>query len=209
MLAGKYRYRLDKEFKPLIIGRGAFSQVYEGVDTSTGTPVAIKVFNYEGSSKKITPKQMRQQFQHIVECFIKVHGPISQRSSSNTPQECSSPSFHSEGSMSDILSGDLVVNLIDYSRTEEGKPGASTRDNYLYFIVLELGLYTLDDYIFTRGKNNVPFRLDEIRSIFWDITRMVAVLHKKSLAHMDIKPQNIMKFADGRWKLFGSPWYST
>jgi len=200
MLAGRYRYRVGKDNKPFEIGKGAFSQVYEGVDITNGMPVAIKVFN-EGATKKSSPKQMRTQFQHIVDCFIKVHGPISQRSSSSTLEENSSPSFHSEGSMTDILSGDLVVNLIDYSRNEAGKPGASPQDSYQYFIVLELGLYTLDDYIYTRGQRKQGLTLDETRGIFWDLTRMVAVLHKKSLAHMDIKPQNIMRFGDGRWKL--------
>ena len=196
MLASRYRYRVDKNLQPVIIGSGAFSQVYEGVDIETGRMVAIKVFK-EGSSAK----QMRCEFQRIVDCFIKVHGPLSQRSSASTLEECSSPSFHSYESMSEILSGDLVVNLIDYSRNESGKPGASKNDNYQYFVVLELGLYTLDDYIYTRGQNNHPFSLEEIRSIFWDLTRMVALLHRKSLAHMDIKPQNIMRFPDDKWKL--------
>ena len=196
MLASRYRYRVDKNLKPVVIGSGAFSQVYEGVDVETGRLVAIKVFR-EGTSAK----HMRSEFQRIVDCFIKVHGPLSQRSSSSSLEESSSPSFHSNETMNDILSGDLVVNLLDYSKNESGKPGASRNDNYQYFVVLELGLYTLDDYIFTRGQANRPFSLAEIRSIFWDLTRMVALLHRKSLAHMDIKPQNIMRFDDGRWKL--------
>ena len=112
-------------------------------------------------------------------------------------------SFRSNWEMSKMLrmtviTRELVVSLLDYSKLPDGKPG---KENGEFYVVMELGDYSLEEYISYRDSIKSPFTVEEVRSIMWDITRVVCLLHAQGLAHLDIKPGNIMLFNSTFWKL--------
>jgi len=89
----------------------------------------------------------------------------------------------------------LFMQLIDYSRTEDGKPGPDPEDGELYVIV-EPGTFTLKDYLKTRRDQNCAMSADTVRSLTRSIMLVIAGLHSKSLVHLDLKPANLMFFND-------------
>jgi serine/threonine protein kinase len=97
-----------------------------------------------------------------------------------------------------LVARDLTVTLLDYSRGPDGKPG---RENDEFFIVMELADMSLEEYIEARHRAKQPFSVDEVRCILHDVTRMVCLLHAHGLAHLDVKPANIMLFQSTSWKL--------
>jgi serine/threonine protein kinase len=97
-----------------------------------------------------------------------------------------------------LVSKELIVSLLDYSRGPDGRPGKENGD---FYVVMELGDISLEEYIDYRLKANLPLTLPEIRSILHDVTRMVCLLHSQGLAHLDVKPANIMLFNSTFWKL--------
>ena len=97
-----------------------------------------------------------------------------------------------------VITRELIVSLLDYSKGPDGKPG---KENGEYYVVMELGDYSLEEYISYRERIKSPFTVDEVRSILWDIARVVCLLHAQGLAHLDIKPANIMLFNSTFWKL--------
>ena len=107
-----------------------------------------------------------------------------------------------------LITKELVVSLLDYSRSADGKPG---KENGQYYVVMELGDYSLEDYIEARARSKQPFTVEEVRSILYDISRVVCLLHAQGLAHLDIKPANIMLFNSTFWKLidFDGCFYSS
>jgi serine/threonine protein kinase len=98
-----------------------------------------------------------------------------------------------------LVAKELVVSLLDYSRGSDGKsPG---KENGEFFMVMELGDISLEQYIEYRANNGKPFTVEEIRTILYDVTRMVCLLHSQGLAHLDVKPANIMLFNSTFWKI--------
>jgi len=102
------------------------------------------------------------------------------------------------GSRLSVITKELIVSLLDYSKGPDGKPG---KENGEYYVVMELGDYSLEEFISYRQNIAQPFTIDEVRSILWDVARVVCLLHAQGLAHLDIKPANIMLFNSTFWKL--------
>lgn len=94
---------------------------------------------------------------------------------------------------------DLFLQLVDYSRDAAGEPAPSADDGQLY-IVTELGEYSLLDYLWACWERGAELPKEVVRRLARDIVRVVAALHAKGLAHLDLKPENLMIF-DGRLKL--------
>jgi serine/threonine protein kinase len=197
-----------------VIGRGAFSVVYKGKHRLTGQAVAIKVFKDTDDVR----------FLHTIKCFDKITGgshhklrnevsslvgrwspaqPESEMASIRN-ESIAAASFKPSKEMAQqlklaLVTKELVVSLLDFSRGPDGKsPG---KENGEYFIVMEMGDLSLEEYIEYRLRVGEPFTVEEIRSILYDVTRMVCLLHSKGLAHLDVKPANIMLFNSTFWKL--------
>merc|ERR1719337_29103 len=83
------------------------------------------------------------------------------------------------------------VQLVDFSKNKKGQPAAAEDGNV--YIILELALYTLDDYLHDRRKCNKPMRMPDVQKVFKSLVNMVALLHAHDLVHLDIKPENIMR----------------
>ena len=197
------------ERTPEVIGRGAFSVVYKGRHKLTGQSVALKVFNDCDDVR----------FMHTIKCFDRMHsrpeGGVGRWSPAPVESEMASirnesvrsiavASYRPTKEMAQelklaLVTKELIVSLLDYSRGPDGKtPG---KENGEFFIIMELGDLSLEEYIEYRSQLGQPFSLDEIRSILYDVTRMVCLLHSHGLAHLDIKPANIMLFNSTFWKL--------
>mmetsp|Transcript_20906 Transcript_20906/g.60314 ORF Transcript_20906/g.60314 Transcript_20906/m.60314 type:complete len:429 (+) Transcript_20906:155-1441(+) len=95
------------------------------------------------------------------------------------------------------------VKLLDYSKTEGGKPGLDPADDVL-FLVFELGDESLEETITSLSGQGSTLPLKELRKIQWTLVSMVWGLHAAGYVHLDIKPKNVMRFGTGssaQWKL--------
>merc|ERR1719506_983922 len=89
--------------------------------------------------------------------------------------------------------------LVDYSQDASGTPSQDPDDGVVY-VVTELAQYSLKDYLALRREQNRPLPKDSVKSITRAVILVVAGLHAKGLAHLDLKPENLMMF-NGRLKL--------
>lgn len=98
----------------------------------------------------------------------------------------------------DCPGGDFFVKLLGYSKSE-GRPGPA-RDGRFYTI-LELGEERLDQWL---SKTNKSMPKVWALTGFADVARALFSalhhLHTRGLVHLDIKPENIMRFGTC-WKL--------
>ena len=190
-----------------VIGRGAFSIVYKGRHRLTGQSVAIKVFKDTDDVR----------FMHTIKCFDRLNSATGGKGGpgrwSPAQPESEMASIRNESVRSiavvsykpthqlrlALVTKELVVSLLDFSRGPDGKsPG---NENGEYYIIMELGDLSLEEYIEYRAKTGEAFSVTEMRSIMYDVTRMVCLLHSQGLAHLDVKPANIMLFNGTLWKL--------
>jgi serine/threonine protein kinase len=195
-----------------VIGSGAFATVYKGRNRVSGASVAVKVFRTDSETTTA-------RFQHTIRCFEKISNMLDRSNSSPStqspeiasvfnsstpPKEPSLMSYRPPtrevGRMLKLaaVKRELIVGLLDYSRGVDGRPGADEKGEF--WLVMELGDFSLEEYIDYRKKRG-RFSESEIRALIWDITRMACLLHSQGLAHLDIKPANIMLFNGTHWKL--------
>jgi serine/threonine protein kinase len=93
----------------------------------------------------------------------------------------------------------LFMLLTDYSQTPNGEPAADPDDGVVY-VVTELAQYSLKDYLALRREQARPLPKESVKSITKAVILVLAGLHAKGLAHLDMKPENLMMF-NGRLKL--------
>mmetsp|Transcript_134139 Transcript_134139/g.267683 ORF Transcript_134139/g.267683 Transcript_134139/m.267683 type:complete len:666 (+) Transcript_134139:72-2069(+) len=163
-----------------VMGQGTFSICRKGVEIGTGRPVAIKIYKEKRGSNAAVKFQ---KFIRQIEVLEELQRPL-------TPPDdgrlwCSE--------LEGVSPAKLFMQLIDYSRTEDGKPGPDPEDGELYVIV-EPGTFTLKDYLKTRRDQNCAMSADTVRSLTRGIMLVVAGLHSKGLVHLDLKPENLMFF---------------
>jgi serine/threonine protein kinase len=68
------------------------------------------------------------------------------------------------------------------------------------YVVTEVLDYSLKDYLEARHEQHMPITPDVVKQITNNFLYCVAVLHAKGFAHLDIKPENIMR-GQSIWKL--------
>jgi len=98
---------------------------------------------------------------------------------------------------------DCFVKLLDYSRTSTGEPGYDAEDESLY-LIFEAGQKSLDDLLSERATKDASLDVHELRALQWSLISIAFGLHAAGYVHMDIKPQNVMRFKEGgrhQWKL--------
>jgi serine/threonine protein kinase len=183
LILGRYVMGLRRKD---ILGRGAFAICRQGVDTTTGQRVAIKIYKKHDETHDAMTKFCRQVsvLQELQEPFSKPVDPSLWSSELDTVQPCN-----------------LFMRLIDYSKDENGEPGCSpnSEDNQLY-IVTEMAQYSLQDLLVAHRGAQCPLPKDIVMSIAKAIIVAVAGLHAKGFVHLDLKPSNLMVF-DGHLKL--------
>jgi len=193
------RYKVEgKDF----LGQGSFSVVRKGIDIQTGDEVAVKMYKID--PKEASPedrKEIMVKFKHQVCVLTEL-----KESPTINPQKISSKSWAvskgNDPALEIIRKLDpkmYFVQLLDYSKDKKGESGNAEDGNV--YIILELALYTLDDYLYDRRKCKKPMRMPDVQRVFKSMANMVALLHAHEYVHLDIKPENIMRTSDGAWKL--------
>lgn len=114
-------------------------------------------------------------------------------------------------------SRDLFVEMLDFSREGDEAPSrceqpgtagrrapSGSRDSPgpaadgCCYLVLELASETLRDFL---RSLPAPLCKQDVRRIFRQVCEVVAGLHRSGFVHLDIKPDNLMRFPSGRFKL--------
>jgi len=91
------------------------------------------------------------------------------------------------------------VNLLDYSRdAKTGQPGQA--EDGKYYTVLELADESLGSWLQRRADGNDYVSVEELRELGGALARGLVWLHRNRLCHLDLKPENIMRFGS-TWKL--------
>jgi hypothetical protein len=119
-------------------------------------------------------------------------------------------------------SNDLFVELIDFSRQGDSEPCPSDHMRFqsharvpsrypehqaeaaadgLCYLVLELAIETLQQYLAPVKASRRTLERMEAQRIFREICEVVAALHSRGYVHVDLKPENLMRFPSGRFKL--------
>ena len=83
-----------------------------------------------------------------------------------------------------LASREFFVHLLGHEETYLG-----------FFLLLELGDERLDQWL-EKGFNGEK----DFKELAWSLFSGLAQLHRRGLAHLDVKPENVMRFK-GRWKL--------
>jgi hypothetical protein len=72
---------------------------------------------------------------------------------------------------------------------------------YVLYILMELAEYDWDFEIKKRLKEKRPYSEDELRTLLRQLISCLAWLQKKNISHRDLKPQNVLYFGNGVYKL--------
>ncbi|CAK9115627.1 unnamed protein product [Durusdinium trenchii] len=167
-----------------ILGAGGWSVVYKG--DFCGHEVAVKTFN---SQVRRDVEERVQRHRFLKE--VKALKALGQREI-----QLSQPD------MTDAQK--FIVNLLAYSNSG-GVPGPAPNGHF--YTILELGHSRLDQWLRRPRSDQTARRTDSHQMWhfdFCDIARSVFAalhcLHVRGLVHLDVKPQNIMRFGH-QWKL--------
>eukprot|EP00747_Dinoflagellata_sp_TGD_P148333 gnl/TRDRNA2_/TRDRNA2_176915_c6_seq1.p1 gnl/TRDRNA2_/TRDRNA2_176915_c6~~gnl/TRDRNA2_/TRDRNA2_176915_c6_seq1.p1 ORF type:complete len:529 (+),score=68.02 gnl/TRDRNA2_/TRDRNA2_176915_c6_seq1:106-1692(+) len=169
-----------------IIGEGASSICRKGKVIGTGEDVAIKVYkDTDAKHKKVT----LHKFERQVAVLKDLHTPFV-RPDDNTL-------WHAQ--LERLDPGHMFMNLIDYSKDENGQPGPDT--DGIFYIVTEVAQYSLKDFLAHKRAKGQPIQRETVKSFAHAVLLVVAGLHAKGLVHLDLKPENLMVFSGDRLKL--------
>mmetsp|Transcript_62375 Transcript_62375/g.118423 ORF Transcript_62375/g.118423 Transcript_62375/m.118423 type:complete len:667 (+) Transcript_62375:40-2040(+) len=186
IVMGKYKMNMGKED---IMGEGTSSICRKGTVMESGNAVAIKVYKGTVKSGSKAEDVMMLKFRRQVQVLTDLQAPfrpVGDKTLWNEMLAAAKPSS-------------LFMTLIDYSKDAKGEPAADPGDGVVY-VITELAQYSLKDYFALRREQSRPLPKESVKSIARAIILVVAGLHAKGLAHMDLKPENLMMF-NGRLKL--------
>eukprot|EP00929_Paragymnodinium_shiwhaense_P039429 TRINITY_DN20696_c0_g1_i1.p1 TRINITY_DN20696_c0_g1~~TRINITY_DN20696_c0_g1_i1.p1 ORF type:complete len:521 (-),score=111.40 TRINITY_DN20696_c0_g1_i1:49-1611(-) len=179
------RYRLPtKESGEEPLGQGGLCVVWRGQDEELQKGVAVKTYRLQVKRQE-GQENLAARFSEEIATFRRLGvGP------------------HSGGDDHRASSQDmrrLFVNLLDYSKDVAGDPASTPRGGF--YTVLELATDSLTDML---RRRKADASVEEVGKEVVDVGRAVAsglaALHDLRLVHLDVKPENVMRFGD-HWKL--------
>lgn len=163
-----------------VMGEGTSSVCRKGTCVESGQPVAIKVYKRNVTSDDVQLKKFQRQISVLQE----LQKPLEPPEDSSLWCELLENTSPSE----------IFMQLIDYSKDANGKPGPDAQDGEMY-VVTELASYSLKDYLKLRREQKKPLSIETTRTLSRAIMLVVAGLHAKGLVHLDLKPENLMIFS--------------
>mmetsp|Transcript_11254 Transcript_11254/g.30623 ORF Transcript_11254/g.30623 Transcript_11254/m.30623 type:complete len:422 (-) Transcript_11254:133-1398(-) len=221
------RYKISRTS---ILGEGATAVVYKGLDVKDCRNVAVKLYKYSDGPSSCADVVL-QEFRKSVNVLKSLSNSLEEsrlavrRTSTQSFDAVSlhhaiaftmRPSTYSSTSATSLASSNLVnpvldeidtkccyVKLLDHSRMASGMPGPDEHEQLL-FLVMELGDESLEERLRNYRDRGKTLSVEELRELQWALACIVWGLHAVGFVHMDIKPQNIMRFhVDGhdQWKL--------
>ncbi|CAD7967312.1 unnamed protein product [Amoebophrya sp. A25] len=203
-----------------LLGEGSFSSVRRAKDLAdpSGADVAVKM--YKSTSGRDTQQVILKKFKRQVAVMKDLLTPVTRARETER-----SGHTLAHDAIFKVDPARLFLRLIDYSKDENGEPGADPMDGGQMVVVTEIADFSLKDYLGqlnsspssrnieqpskqeikestsgTSKADSYPIPLETARQIAHNFILACAVLHAKGLVHLDIKPENIMSCA-GSWKL--------
>ncbi|KAF9119348.1 hypothetical protein BGW39_000372 [Mortierella sp. 14UC] len=168
-----------------VIGQGAFGIVNLGVDVNTGVKYAVKEF----SKAKLQKKDRQNLFR------LGPRGRAPGRRGPTIPAE-------EERSPLDLIRGELAIlkklNHINIVKLYEVLDVAAEDTMYMVFELCELGALT---EVSVGDKLGKIFTDSECRDVFRQMVLGIEYLHEHDIVHRDIKPDNLLRAADGTLKI--------
>lgn len=184
-ILGRYKLCTGKED---FMGKGTSSVCRRGVDTENGKQVAIKLYREQSAGGKIKDTTM-QKYKRQIAVLKELQEPWV------IPEDKTLWNDH----LRKVSPCQLFMQLLDYSKTENGEPGPDKRDGMLY-VVTELAQYSLKEFLADRREKQKPLSRESIRDLSKRVILATCGLHAKGFVHIDMKPENLMVF-DGRLKV--------
>lgn len=171
------------------LGTGGWCVVRRAADCRTGRQVAVKTYTSQ-AERELGPEKLADRFAREIRTFEHLGvGPSRSSISSSNSQ------------VNDVIADprNFLVNLLDYSTcADAGEPGCAVDGRY--YTVLELADESLDVWLRKRLASGNHARIDELRQVTLACANGLAWLCSHGLTHLDVKPENIMRFGV-HWKL--------
>ncbi|KAF9140714.1 hypothetical protein BGX30_006099 [Mortierella sp. GBA39] len=168
-----------------VIGQGAFGIVNLGVDVNTGIKYAVKEF----SKAKLRKKDR----QNLFRLGHRGRGPGRRGPTVQAEQE---------KSPLDLIRGEIAIlkklNHINIVKLYEVLDVAAEDSMYMVFELCELGALT---EVTVGDKLGKIFTDSECRNVFQQMVLGIEYLHEHDIVHRDIKPDNLLRSADGTLKI--------
>ncbi|KAG0213703.1 hypothetical protein BGX33_002773 [Mortierella sp. NVP41] len=168
-----------------IIGQGAFGIVNLGVDVNTGVKYAVKEF----SKAKLRKKDRQNLFR-----LGPRGGGRGRRGPAIAAEEERSPL--------DLIRGEIAIlkklNHPNIVKLYEVLDVAAEDSMYMVFELCELGALT---EVSVSDKLGKIFTDSECRDVFQQMVLGIEYLHEHDIVHRDIKPDNLLRSADGTLKI--------
>lgn len=172
------RYRVSRNAKN-VLGQGAFTVCYRGLDLESGNTVAVRYYKSSVSTHLALSK-----LQHLVRTLEDCQTcPV---------QKASEPGlWHPR--LAAAKPSELFVNLYDFPHPLLADPNHED-----LFAVMEFGEASLAQRL--RAVDQHPLAAEEVHTLASSLVLAAAVLHAKGIVHMDLKPENVL-LCGGRAKL--------
>mmetsp|Transcript_37268 Transcript_37268/g.105208 ORF Transcript_37268/g.105208 Transcript_37268/m.105208 type:complete len:436 (-) Transcript_37268:51-1358(-) len=220
------RWKISYEHK---LGEGTFGTSYKGLDLVELKPIAVKIFKepdfdrdeaqvWKAFHKSVATMTALSQYaaghsvhsprlhspdggsaHHRGSFVASLQGEGPMREGGKAKTGAGGAMMQLEKAAENIDLRKCFIQLLAYSRSENGEPGTDA-DAGVLFLVTEFAEESLSEYLKARANRERPLTADELRIIHWGLVSIVCGLHVTGYVHLDLKPCNVMRVED-KWKL--------